>query len=211
MIKTSIFICDDHQLFRDGIKCIAIENGYEVVGEASNGKDLLKKLETEHPDIILLDITMPEMNGYETAKIILEKNPQQHILIISASDSEKYYNDFVNLGVRGYILKNSSKHELLSAMQKVSFGESYFSQSLLLNIIKNKDVPKSTATSLTRREKEILQLICDGHLNADISATLNISQRTVERHRANLLKKTKSQNSIKMVLSAIQKGLVTVS
>ncbi|MDR0941396.1 MAG: response regulator transcription factor [Bacteroidales bacterium] len=209
-MKTSIFICDDHQLFRDGIKCIVTENGYEVIGEASNGKDLLKKLETEQPDVILLDIAMPEMDGYETAKIILENNPQQHILIISASESEKYYNDFIALGIRGYILKNSSKHELLSAIQKVSSGESYFSQSLLLNIIKNKDAQKRT-NSLTRREKEVLQLICDGYSNGDISESLSISPRTVERHRANLLRKTQSPNSVKMVLSAIQKGLVTVS
>jgi len=208
MTKTSIFICDNHQLFRDGIKSIVTENGYDVVGEAANGKDLLKKLETVEPDIILLDINMPEMNGYEAAKAVLKNNPQQQILIISVSDSETYYKDFVNLGVRGYILKDSSKHELLSAMQKISNGDTYFSQSLLLNIIKNKDSAKNSP--LTKREKEVLQFICYGHSNVDISDKLHISQRTVERHRANLLKKTKTPNSIKMVLWAIQNGLVTV-
>lgn len=208
MTKTSIFICDNHQLFRDGIKSIVTENGYEVIGEAANGKDLLKKLETMEPDIILLDINMPEMNGDVAAKTILKNNPQQQILIISRLDSETYYNDFVNLGVRGYILKDSSKHELLSALQKISNGDTYFSQSLLLNIIKNKESAKNT--NLTKREKEVLQLICNGNSNADIGEKINISQRTVERHRANLLKKTRTPNSIKMVLYAIQHGLVVV-
>ncbi|MCL2328404.1 MAG: response regulator transcription factor [Bacteroidetes bacterium] len=208
MTKTSIFICDNQQLFRDGIKSIVTENGYEVVGEAANGSDLLKKLKTVSPDIILLDINMPEMNGYEAAKAILKNNPHQHILIISVSDSETYYKDFVNLGVRGYLLKDSSKHELLTAMQKISSGDTYFSQSLLLNIIKSKDSVKTSL--LTKREKEVLQLICYGNSNADIGEKLHISQRTVERHRANLLKKTKTPNSIKMVLWAIQNGLVTV-
>ena len=208
MSKTSVFICDDQQLFCDGIKSIVTEKGYAIAGEASNGKDLLKKLETIQPDVILLDINMPEMNGYEAAKVILKNNPQQQILIISASDNEKYYTDFVNLGVRGYILKSSTKQELLSALQKITLGESYFSQSLLLNIIKSKDSGKTTR--LTKREKEILQLICAGLSNPDISEKLQISPRTVERHRANLLKKTNSSNSIAMVLYAIQNGLITV-
>lgn len=208
MTKTSVFICDDHQLFRDGIKCIVAERGYEVIGEASNGKELLEKLEIETPDIILLDITMPEMSGYETAQIILKNNPQQRILIISASNDEKYYNNFASLGVRGYILKNSPKQELFSALQKISSGESFFSQSLLLNIIKNKDSEKLKL--LTKREKEVLQLICEGCSNIEISKNLNISQRTVERHRGNLLRKTQSPNSIKLILNAIREGLIIV-
>ncbi len=208
MNKTSIFICDDHQLFRDGLRSILNENGYEVIGEASNGADLLKKMEKVSADVILLDINMPEMNGYEAAKEILKNNPKQQILVISSSDSEKYHNDFINIGVRGYILKDSSKHELLSAIQKVLAGDSYFSQSLLLKIIKNKDTVKTTL--LSRREVEVLQLICSGLSNFDISEKLHISQRTVERHRANLLKKTKTPNSIKMVLFAIQNGLVVI-
>ncbi|MDR1760816.1 MAG: response regulator transcription factor [Bacteroidales bacterium] len=208
MNKKTIFICDDHQLFRDGIKYILTENGYEIAGEASNGKELLQKLETVQPDIILLDINMPEMNGLDAAQIILKNNPKQAVLVLSMYDSEKYYNNFIDLGVRGFLLKDSSNHELLSAIQKIGQGETYFSQSLLLKIIKSKDTVK--ATLLTHREKEVLQYICLGFSNSDISEKLNISQRTVERHRANLLKKTKTSNSIKLVLFAIRNNIVTI-
>ncbi|MDR1761558.1 MAG: response regulator transcription factor [Bacteroidales bacterium] len=208
MNKKTIFICDDHQLFREGIKYIVTKNGYEIAGEASNGKELLQKLEAVQPDIILLDINMPEMNGIEAAKIILKNNPKQSILILSMHDSEKYYNNFIELGIRGFLLKNSSNYELLSAIEKIEQGEAYFSQSLLLKILKNKDTAKVTV--LSKREKEILQYICLGFTNFNISEKLHIAPRTVERHRANLLKKTKTSNSIKLVLYALQNNIVTI-
>ncbi|MDA3883455.1 MAG: response regulator transcription factor [Bacteroidales bacterium] len=207
MEKIKVFIADDHQLFRDGIKYILSESErFITIGEASNGKELLEKLERIEPDIILLDINMPVMNGIEAAKEILAKNPNQAILVLSMYDSEEYYNAFIDLGVKGFLLKDSSNHELMSAMDKILKGDSYFSQELLMKIIKNKDEAKDL--HLTPRELDVLELICKGFSNFEISEKLFISQRTVERHRANLLEKTESSNSIKLVLFAIKNNIV---
>ncbi|MFW5851020.1 MAG: response regulator [Bacteroidota bacterium] len=207
MEKIKVFIADDHQLFRDGIKYILSESEkFTTIGEASNGKELLEKLERTEVDIILLDINMPVMNGVEAAKEILAKNPNQAILVLSMYDSEEYYNAFIDLGVKGFLLKDSSNHELMSAMNKILKGDSYFSQELLMKIIKNKDEAKDL--HLTPRELDVLELICKGFSNFEISEKLFISQRTVERHRANLLDKTESSNSIKLVLFAIKNNIV---
>lgn len=210
MEKIKVFIADDHQLFCDGIKYILSESErFTVIGEASNGKELLEKMERVTPDIILLDINMPIMNGIEAAREILKINPNQAILVLSMYDSEEYYNAFIDMGVRGFLLKDSSNHELITAMEKIIKGDSYFSQELLMKIIKNKDESKDL--HLTPRELDVLHLICKGHSNFEISEKLFISQRTVERHRANLLEKTDSSNSIKLVLFAIRNNIVELS
>lgn len=210
MEKIKVFIADDHQLFCDGIKYILSESErFTVIGEASNGKELLEKMERVTPDIILLDINMPIMNGIEAAREILKTNPNQAILVLSMYDSEEYYNAFIDMGVRGFLLKDLSNHELITAMEKIIKGNSYFSQELLMKIIKNKDESKDL--HLTPRELDVLHLICKGHSNFEISEKLFISQRTVERHRANLLEKTDSSNSIKLVLFAIRNNIVELS
>jgi len=152
---------------------------------------------------------MPIMNGIEAAREILKTNPNQAILVLSMYDSEEYYNAFIDMGVRGFLLKDSSNHELITAMEKIIKGDSYFSQELLMKIIKNKDESKDL--HLTPRELDVLHLICKGHSNFEISEKLFISQRTVERHRANLLEKTGSSNSIKLVLFAIRNNIVELS
>ncbi|MDR2962624.1 MAG: response regulator transcription factor [Bacteroidales bacterium] len=208
MAKTSVFVCDAQQLFCDGIRSILSENGYAIVGDALTGKDLVKKVQKAQPEIILMDVTLPELNGYEAAKQILALFPHQIIVVISERDDEKIYTDCMTLGVRGYILKNATKNELLLALQKITNGDIYFSQSLLLKIIKTKNTLKSSRLSI--REKEVLQLICNGDSNNEISEKLHISPRTVERHRANLLRKTDSSNSIKLAMHAVQHGLIEV-
>lgn len=209
MGKIKVFIADDHQLFRDGLKYILSEtDDCIVVGEASNGEELIDKIDVANPDIILLDINMPVMDGLSAAREILKKNPKQAILVLSMYDSEEYYNAFIDIGVRGFLLKDSSNQELLTAIGKILKGDSYFSQQLLMKIIKNKDEVENV--HLTSREKEVLQLICMGASNYEISEKLFISQRTVERHRANLLEKTKSSNSIKLVLFAIKNNIVSL-
>jgi len=210
MEKKKVFITDDHQLFRDGLKYIFSESEkYKVIGEASHGKELLEKIESTDPDIILLDINMPIMDGVETAKEVLKIRPEQPILVLSMYDSEEYYNTFIDMGVKGFLLKDSSNHELLTAVDKILKGDSYFSQELLMKIIKNKD--EGEDLHLTPREKDVLHLICKGSSNFEISEKLFISQRTVERHRANLLEKTGSSNSIKLVLFAIKNNIVQLS
>lgn len=204
-----VALVDDHQLFRSGIKFILDDTeDIKIVLEASNGKEFLDLLEHEDPDVVLMDISMPEMDGMEATRLSLEKKPELNILVLSMFSDIEYYNSMIDLGVKGFILKDIDNNELLTAIRKVSKGGNYFSQELLLQLIKNK--PDDQVVSLTNREKEVLDLICQGNSNQEISEELYISQRTVERHRASLLEKTDSKNSISLVIFAIKNGLVKI-
>jgi DNA-binding NarL/FixJ family response regulator len=207
--KIKVAIVDDHQLFRNGLKfIIENEDDMEVSIEASNGKEFILYLSSLTPDIVLMDINMPEMDGVETTRQALVKNPDLHILVLSMYGDVEYYNTMIDLGVKGFILKDIDNNELANAIRKVHAGGSYFSQELLLRLIKNK--PDSAGIDLTKREKEVLELICKGFSNQQISEELFISQRTVERHRSSLLNKTESKNSVSLVVFAIKHNLVKI-
>ena len=180
----------------------------EVAGEASNGKEFLDLLDFVKPDLVLMDIGMPVMDGVEATRRALEKYPQLKILVLSMYDESEYYNSMIELGVKGFVLKDMDNKELYEAIRKVNGGGTHFSQELLLSIIKRK-TPENKII-LTRREKEVLDLICKGYSNQQISEKLIISQRTVERHRANLLTKTESRNSISLVVFAIKNRMISI-
>ncbi|MBN2213419.1 MAG: response regulator transcription factor [Bacteroidales bacterium] len=204
-----IIIVDDHQLFRNGLRFILNElKNVEVVGEASNGQEFLDLLEYVIPDLVLMDINMPVMNGVDASKIALEKQPELNILVLSMYGETEYYNTMIDIGVKGFILKDIDNKELEDAINKVISGGTYFSQELLLNLIKNKTFDENIV--LTKREKEVLELICKGYSNQQISEQLFISQRTVERHRSSLLLKTDSKNSISLVIFAIKHKLISI-
>jgi DNA-binding NarL/FixJ family response regulator len=208
-IKIAVAIVDDHQLFRNGLKfIIGNEADMEVVIEAANGKEFLKYLEDVKPDVALMDINMPEMDGVETTRQALIHHPGLFILVLSMYSDIEYYNTMIDLGVKGFILKDIDNKELTDAIRKVYSGGTYFSQELLLRLIKHK--PEGSAIEFTRREKEVLDLICKGHSNLQISEELYISQRTVERHRSSLLEKTNSKNSISLVVFAIKNSIVKI-
>lgn len=207
--KISVAIVDDHQLFRNGLKfIIENEDDLEVLLEASNGKQFLDYLDSLKPNVVLMDINMPEMDGVETSRRALEKYPDLNILVLSMYGDVEYYNTMIDLGVKGFILKDIDNDELADAIRKVYKGGNYFSQELLLRLIKHK--PDTSGVDLTNREQEVLELICKGHSNQQISEELFISQRTVERHRSSLLFKTDSKNSISLVIFAIKNGLVKI-
>lgn len=207
--KIKVAIVDDHQLFRNGLKfIIGNESDMEVIIEASNGKEFIFFLENLKPDIVLMDINMPEMDGVETSRKSLEIYPDLNILVLSMYGDVEYYNTMIDLGVKGFILKDIDNNELTNAIRKVYTGGNYFSQELLLNLIKNK--PDGSGIDLTKREMEVLELICKGYSNQQISEELFISQRTVERHRSSLLYKTDSKNSVSLVVFAIKNNLVKI-
>jgi DNA-binding NarL/FixJ family response regulator len=207
--KIGIAIVDDHQLFRNGLKFILEnEEDLEVVIEASNGKHFLNFLKNYKPDVVLMDINMPEMDGIETTKQAIQLYPDLNVLVLSMYSDIEYYNTMIALGVKGFVLKDIDNKELAIAIRKVFAGGTYFSQELLLRLIKNK--PEDEKIELTRREKEVLELICQGFSNQQISDKLFISQRTVERHRSSLLFKTDSKNSISLVIYAIKNNLVKI-
>lgn len=207
MVKTKIILVDDHKLFRNGLKFILSEfEDVEVIGEASNGKEFLDILKTVKPDLVLMDISMPEMNGVEASRKAMEMYPDLRILVLSMFGEDAYYNTMIEIGVKGFILKDSDNNELRAAIRSILEGNSYFSQELLLKLIRNKNVPDTI--KLSKREIEILALICKGYSTNQISDELHISHRTVERHRASLLSKTDSSNSISLAIYAMKNNLV---
>lgn len=207
-----IIIVDDHTLFRNGLK-ILLNNlkDYRVVGEASNGKEFLSLLETISPDLVLLDIEMPVMDGIDAAELAMKRFPGLKIITLSMYGEEDYYYKMVNAGVKGFVLKNSDIKEVKAALETVYDGGSYFSSELLENLVNNlktikKD--KESHTDLSDRELEILVLICQGNSNQEIADHLFISKRTVDKHRANILEKSESKNTAQLVVYAIKNKLV---
>jgi DNA-binding NarL/FixJ family response regulator len=207
MKKPGIIIVDDHKLFRSGLKYILEEsNLYHVIAEASNGQEFLDLLGEQVPDLVILDINMPVMNGIEAAKKAIALYPGLFILILSMHSESEYYTTLLETGVKGFVLKDADNNEFFTAIQKVLRGGTYFSQELLLNIIRKGSA--GSAVKLTRREREVLELLSKGHSNLEISGFLNIIQRTVERHRTILLEKTGSRNSVSLIVYAIKNRLI---
>jgi DNA-binding NarL/FixJ family response regulator len=213
-----ILLVDDHALFRTGLKnLLSIEPGFVVVGEASNGREALQRLENEElPDVILLDIAMPQMNGIEAAEEIMRRWPELKIVTLSMFGEEEYYFKMVSLGVKAFLLKNSDIGEVLEAIRTVVDGGTYFSQELLFNLVSNlktsNDNRSATdeAAELSEREQEILLEICKGLSNQEIGDKLFISKRTVDKHRANILAKTNCRNTANLVVYAIKNNLVKI-
>ncbi len=207
MKKPGIIIVDDHKLFRSGLKYILEEsNLYQVVAEASNGAEFLDLLKKHLPDLVILDINMPVINGIEAAKRAIAMYPDLNILILSMHSESEYYTTLLETGVKGFVLKDADNEEFFTAIQTVLRGGTYFSQELLMNIIRKES--RITSVKLTRREREVLELLSKGHSNQEISGFLKISQRTVERHRTILLEKTGSRNSVSLIVYAIKNELI---
>jgi len=207
--KIQVALVDDHQLFRSGINFIISDtDDIEIAFEASNGQEFLNFIDNYQPDLVLMDINMPVIDGVEATRRAMEKFPDLKVLVLSMFGEVDYYNTMIDLGVKGFILKDIDNDELLNAIRKVHNGGNFFSQELLLQLIKNK--PEDGSVELTKREKEVLELICLGFSNLEISEKLFISQRTVERHRSSLLFKTDSKNSVSLVVFAIKNGYVKI-
>ena len=210
--KRKVIIVDDHTLFRNGLRILLnnMEN-YRVVGEASNGKQFLDLLKISVPDLVLMDISMPVMDGIEASTIAHELYPDLKIITLSMYGEEDYYYKMVNAGVKGFVLKNSDIKEVKNALDVVYEGGSFFSSELLQNLINSlKSSPKSKEfhSELSEREMEILILICQGLSNQEIADKLFISKRTVDKHRANILEKSESKNTAQLVVYAIKNRLV---
>lgn len=213
MKKPDIIIVDDHLIFRQGLKSlITAENIATVIGEASNGIELLELLSHLKPHLVLMDIDMPLMNGMEATRKALLLMPDLKIIAFSMFSDEEYYYKMIDIGVKGFILKSSGISELEKAIHEVMLGESYFSNELLRKIINNfghKTTNKPTENiGLTPRETEVLKLICIGLSNIEIAEKLFISDKTVKSHRSNLLEKTKSKNSTALILYAMKHKIV---
>ncbi|MBK3516875.1 response regulator transcription factor [Carboxylicivirga marina] len=213
MKNVNIFLVDDHRIFREGVKSlIEMEGVGKVCGEASNGQEFLNAIEDTVPDLVLMDISMPVMNGIETTKAAIEKYPDIKIVALSMHGDEEYYYKMIESGVKGFLLKDSGIKEIEKAIYSVIDGDSYFSNELLRRIITNINNPdkkeSSNTSDLSKRELEVLREICNGLTNDEIAEKLFISAQTVKGHRSNLLSKTNCRNSASLVMFAIKNKIV---
>lgn len=209
-----IIVVDDHALFREGIRFVLNQvDGFSVIGEAANGIEFLELLKTVEPDIVLLDISMPEMDGITAAELALQKQPKLKIITLSSYGQEAYYYKMIKAGVLGFVQKKADKSELEEAIRQVNKGENYFPQHILRKLIVKvgAEGENSLATSeinISKREKEVLLLICQGYSNTEIANELFISPKTVDNHRTNLLSKTNTRNAPNLVMFAIKNKLI---
>lgn len=211
---TNIIIVDDHSLFREGIKLLIEHEGFgKVIAEAENGQVFLNLLETHQPDLVIMDIEMPVMNGLEAIREALKIRPDLKFLVLTMLNEKANYFDMINAGALGFVLKTSGKNIFEKAINTLMSGESYFSNEVLRQIILNTNTHELTIeklTDLTDREQEVLHHLCIGLTVTEIASILFLSTKTIEVHRSNLLKKTKSKNTINLILFAIKNKLVEV-
>ncbi len=216
MEKLKLFLVDDHKIFREGLKhLIEVEEIGDVVAEASNGQEFLQLLKEPLPDLVLMDISMPLLNGIEATIQARERYPELKVLALSMHGDEEYYYKMIEAGVKGFLLKDSGIKEIERAIYAVVDGESYFSNELLRKIISNMNKKSPTESladkdGLSAREIQVLEQICLGLTNEEIGEKLFISAQTVKGHRANLLSKTTCKNSASLVMYAIKNKIVSV-
>lgn len=212
----NILLAEDHGIVREGLRLLLHdEEEVNVVAEAANGKEALELLKKKHVNVILMDMNMPEMNGLECTKAVKEKFPEVNVLILSMYDHENYLLDVLDAGADGYLLKSSSKDELLFAINKVANGGVYISPEFTLNLLTRKRLEKSISTvapapkvTLSDREMDVLELIAQGLTNAEMADKLFISVRTIETRRKKLLEKTGTSNTATLIRYAILNGLI---
>lgn len=210
-----VVLAEDHRLLREGLKALLqAEKGLQIVGEAENGLEALRCVEKYAPDLILLDLSMPKMSGLSVIKEIKTRFPEVRIMALTIHESDQYVLEAFQSGADGYCLKDASKDELLIAIESVLNGKTYISpgisESVLVGYLEGKKSLKASTVwdSITQREKDVLKLIGEGYRNKEIADFLNISVKTVEKHRANLMKKLDVHNVSALTAYAIEKKLV---
>lgn len=215
MANVKIALADDHKIVRDGIKTmLESQPEIDVVVEASNGNEIIEKLQNTAVDLVVMDISMPEKDGIQATKELKEKYPKVKILALTMSNDDLHIRQMIQAGASGYIMKSAGRQDLKDAIETIMKGQHYFSdeatQSIMMDLVKGKG--KSTtldAVHITDREQEILELIVQEYTNQEIAEKLFISSRTVDAHRRNLLQKTGARNTAGLVKYAFQHNLIS--
>ena len=206
-----ILLVDDHAMMRDGLRAILTERAFEVVGEAADGLEAIRLAQTLDPDLIVMDISMPTLNGIDGAREILKISPQAKIIVLSMFVERRYVLACLRAGVKGYVVKSKAATSLLEAIDAVLQGDTYLSPSVsnaVVNAYLEKDeVP---ADSLSIREREVLQLIAEGRNVKETGSVLGISTKTAESHRSNIMEKLDIREVAGLVRYAIQQGIVQI-
>lgn len=215
MNKIRIVLADDHMILRKGLRSLLeAEKQVEIVGEGENGNDVVRLADKLDPDIIVMDISMPKMNGVEATKRVKKRHPNIKVIILSRHREEEFIFQALNAGADGYLVKESAPSELISAIESVQRGDSYLSPSVS-RLVVDEYIKKAKNTelvdkfeSLTAREMEVLQLLAEGFSVKEISENLYISKNTVNSHRTHIMDKLDIHSTAKLIQYAIQKGLV---
>lgn len=212
MEQIKIILVDDHQMFRDGVKSVLTdEENIEIIGEVGTAKDLYSLLKLNTPDLIITDISMPDISGIEIAKYVSEKYPDVKILILSMHSNEEFITKALSVGANGYLPKDTSMTELLEAIHVIYKGDNYFnkniSDTILKSIINKSKKDSSEQEALTKREKEVIKLVVEGLTNKEIAEKLFISIRTVDSHKNNIMQKLNLKSSVELVKYAIKNKL----
>jgi DNA-binding NarL/FixJ family response regulator len=216
MENVRILLADDHNILRDGMRLLLERQpGFAVVGEAGDGREIVELAREHHPDVIIMDIAMPNMNGIEATRRIVEKNPETGVVILSMHYDESYVLRSLKAGARAYLLKDALKAELIAAIRAVAEGRSFFSpkvsrilQEDYVEALSRKDADDSYEL-LTDREREILQLVAEGKTNKEIATILNVSLYTVDTHRTHILQKLNLHSVPELILYAVRKGIIS--
>ena len=207
-------IADDHTVFRQGLRMVLNDDPQlQLLTEAKDGEQLLDRLKFHEPDVILLDLKMPGMDGIEATRLIREKYPEVKILILTMHDDEQLILHLLEAGANGYLIKNADAEEIKLALHACAESGYYFSDyvsTLMLKSLKNKTAPKyKSGISLNDREKEVLQLICEGLTAVEIGKKIFLSHRTVEGIKASLLDKTGARNTAGLIMYPVKQGIVS--
>lgn len=210
MSKIRILLADDHAVVRQGFRLIlSSQSDMEIVGEAGNGREAVDLAEKLHPDVVVMDVAMPELNGIEATRRLSQSSPRTRVLALSMHKDSVYVREILRAGARGYLLKDSIDSDLLAAVRAISRGEGYLSpavsEAVLSDYRKHVTDPLDLLTS---REREVLQLIAEGKTNKDIASGLNLSVYTVDAHRGRIMEKLNLHSTGELVRFAVRKGLV---
>ena len=210
-----IFLADDHTIVRQGLaKLLEAEANYEVIGEAEDGREAVNKVQKLLPDVVIMDIAMPMLNGIEATRQIKKMLPQVKIIILSMHSHDRYISELIGLGASGYLLKDASGGEIVKAVAAAMKGDVYLSPSISRRVIDDYLTLKNTSSredlynKLSNREREVFQMIAEGHSTKKIAEILCVSPSTVKTHRANIMEKLQLQNISLLIQFAIRLGIV---
>jgi DNA-binding NarL/FixJ family response regulator len=216
MAKIRVLLVDDHTILRQGLKALlALSDDIEVIGEAGDGNDAISNIQKLHPDVVVMDMAMPGMDGLESTRRITRDHPQTKVLVLSQHDDERYILPVLRAGAMGYVLKRAAGEELVLAIRAVNHGESYLQSSITKMVLhdyqQGEELVDENDSGLTQREKEVLKLVAEGRTSQEIAELLHLSKKTVMCHRANIYQKLGTHNRTDLIKYAVQLGLVDMS
>lgn len=208
-MRTSVLLADDHVLVRQGLKSMLDRENFQVIAEASDGQEVIRLAEAHHPDIAIMDISMPTLNGIDAARELARSCPKTRVILLTQHEEEQYLHEALEAGVRGYVLKNQVVNDLVHAIRQVSRGGFYLSPGVSQAVVEAyRSKSERPSDPLSIRERQVLQLIAEGKSTKDVASLLGISVKTAESHRTRLMQKLDIHETASLVRYAIRRGLI---